>query len=164
MRKFWLLLSLCALTSCELFQSTEKRTEDRVREQLLGIDWNDVDTYPLFDACDENASKELQRTCFTEHMMANFSEVFQDAKFVVEEDINQTLYVDFKIDEDGFISVLEIGQNEQINALLPNFNEIISKRLNELTMGAATTLKPALKQATPVSMKFRLPLQLNTQN
>lgn len=164
MQKFGLLLLLFFLTSCELFQSTEKRTENRVREQLLEIDWNDVDTYPLFDACDENASKEMQRACFTEHMMASFSEVFEDAKFVVEEDIDQTLFVDFKIDEDGFISVLEIGQNEEINALLPNFNEIISKRLNDLTTGANTTLKPALKHATPVSMKFRLPLQLNTQN
>lgn len=159
MHRFWLLVLLCVLTSCELFRSTEKRTEDRVQEQLLEIDWNDVDTYPMFETCDENATKEMQRTCFTENMMAYFTEVFQDAKFVVEEDIDQTLYVDFKIDEHGFISVLEIGQNEEINALLPNFNQVISSKLNDLT-----TVAPALKQATPVSMKFRLPLQLNTQN
>jgi len=159
MRKLWYVMALCVLTSCKWFQSAEKRTEDRVQEQLLDIDWNDVDTYPLFEECEENVSKEAQRNCFTEQMMGYFSQVFKDAKFIVEEDIDQTLYVDFKIDEHGFISVLEIGQNEEINTLLPNFNEEVSQRLNDLT-----TVAPALKHATPVSMKFRLPLQLNTQN
>ncbi len=159
MRKLFYVGILFVLGSCELFQSKEERTADRVQEQLLDINWNDVDAYPLFEDCDESAIKKVQRDCFITHMTDYFSTVFVDAKFEVEEDVNETLFVDFKIDEHGFISVLEIGENERINALLPNFNEEVSKRFNDLT-----TVAPAIKQGTPVSMKFRLPLLLNTQN
>jgi len=159
MRKFLFLSCIVFLVSCELFQSKAVRTENKVQEDLLAIDWNDVDSYPLFEVCDENMTKEIQRMCFQEKMFNYFSAAFSDAQFEVETDINETLYVDFKIDEHGFITVLEIAENFRINELLPGFNEEISNRLNDLT-----TVAPALKQGNPVSMKFRLPLVLNTTN
>jgi len=159
MRKFLFLPIVVMLVSCELFQSKEVRTENKVSEELLSIDWDDVDAYPLFDACDENVSKQIQKECFLENMFAYFSSAFSDAKFEVETDVNETLYVDFKIDEDGFISVLEIEENSRINDLIPDFNEEISNRLNDLT-----TVAPALKRGNPVSIKFRLPLVVNTTN
>ncbi|MDT0620900.1 hypothetical protein [Croceitalea vernalis] len=159
MQKFLFLLMVVFLTSCELFQSKAVRTENKVQEDLLAIDWNDVDSYPLFDTCDENAPKSTQRSCFQENMFNYFSSAFSDAQFEVDTDINETLHVDFKIDEHGFITILEIEENVKINELLPGFNAEISSRLNDLT-----TVAPALKQGNPVSMKFRLPLVLNTTN
>ncbi len=152
------LLFFCVLvTSCKYFQSKNTQTENSVSEALMAIDWNDVDTYPLFDVCDENTPKAEQKNCFQENMIGYFSEAFSDAEFEVEADLNDTLYVDFLIDEHGFISVLEIAENERINQLIPDFNDEVSARLNDLT-----TVAPALKRGIPVSMKFRLPLVLNT--
>lgn len=159
MQRFSLLLICSFLVSCNYFQSRTVQTENKVQEELLAIDWNDVDSYPLFELCDENMTKEVQRECFEEQMFNYFASAFGDAQFEVETDVNETLYVDFKIDEHGFITILEIEENIRINELLPGFNKEISNRLNDLT-----TVAPALKQGNPVSMKFRLPLVLNTTN
>ncbi|MDT0605812.1 hypothetical protein [Croceitalea rosinachiae] len=159
MQKFLFLPIVVLLVSCELFQSKEVRTENKVNEELLSIDWNDVDAYPLFDTCDENMTKQEQKECFQENMFAHFSSAFEDAKFEVESDVDETLYVDFKIDEHGFINILEIEESTRINNLIPGFNNEITNRLNDLT-----TVAPALKRGNPVSMKFRLPVVLNTTN
>ena len=159
MQRFLLFITIVLLGSCELFQSREARTENKANEELLSIDWNDVDTYPLFDSCSENMTKQEQKTCFQENMLSHFSSAFSDAEFEVETDVDETLYIDFRIDEHGFITILEIEENARVNALIPGFNEEISNRLNDLT-----TVAPALKRGNPVSMKFRLPLVLNTTN
>lgn len=159
MQKFFLLSILVLFASCNYFQSQEKQTRDRVNADLLAVDWNDVDQYPLFDNCDELSPKQIQRECFKENLLNYFSAAFNDLEFVVEEDINDTLYIDFLIDEDGFMTVLEIQEKNTINKVLPELKEQLSERLNNLT-----TVAPALKHANPVSIKFRLPLVLNTTN
>lgn len=159
MRKFSLLFLMIGFVSCQFFQSKEELVEKEVEQRLEVVDWNEVDSYPLFESCDESTSKETQKACFQEAMYSYFVNAFSDAQFEVENDINETLYVDFKIDEHGFITILQIEENIRINELIPRFNEEISNRLNDLT-----TVAPALKQGSPVSMKFRLPLVLNTNN
>ena len=108
MQKFVLsIIFMGLLVSCELFESKEDKTQKLVNEELLAIDWNDVDQYPLFEDCDETAPKVEEKT-----------------------------------------SVL----NE-----ISDFNSKISESLNDLT-----TVAPALKRGNPVSLRFRLPLVLNT--
>ncbi|GMN11535.1 hypothetical protein MTsPCn9_25870 [Croceitalea sp. MTPC9] len=159
MRKFLFFFFLLSLVSCEYFRSQEKQTEQIVNDELLAIDWNDVDQYPLFENCDENATKEAQRNCFQVTMLSYFATAFDDLEFEVEKDINDTLHIDFLIDEHGFMTVLEIQEKDNVNKVLPQLKEEFSKRLNDLT-----TVAPALKRSTPVSVKFRLPIVLNTTN
>jgi hypothetical protein len=152
-------LVLTCFASCNFFQSQEKQTEKLINEELLAIDWNDVDQYPLFENCDETATKNEQRICFQETMMSYFSTAFGDVEFEVDNDLNDTLYIDFLIDEHGFMTVLEIQEKDKLYGVLPNLKGEISERLNNLT-----TVAPALKRSTPVSVKFRLPLVLNTND
>lgn len=159
MRKLLFLYLLGFLSSCNYFQSQEKQTNQLVSDKLLAIDWNDVDAYPLFEDCDENAIKQVQKDCFQENMLKYFSTAFGDMEFEVENDINDTLYIDFLIDEHGFMTVLEIQEKDDVKKVLPQLKDELSKRLNDLT-----TVAPALKRSTPVSIKFRLPLILNTTN
>lgn len=157
MHKFFFLLILLCFTSCNYFKSQEKQTEKLINDELLAIDWNDVDQYPLFENCDETATKNEQRICFQETMISYFATAFADVEFEVEKDLNDTLYIDFLIDEHGFMTVLEIQEKDQLYRALPDLKSEISERLNNLT-----TVAPALKRSTPVSIKFRLPLVLNT--
>ncbi|MFD2588534.1 hypothetical protein ACFSQJ_16485 [Croceitalea marina] len=159
MRKFWCLYLLAVLTSCNYFQSQEKQTDQLINDKLLAIDWNDVDAYPLFENCDESANKQVQKECFQETMLNYFSSAFDDVEFEVENDINDTLYIDFLIDEHGFMTVLEIQEKDSIKKAVPELTTELSQRLNNLT-----TVAPALKRGTPVSIKFRLPIVLNTTN
>ncbi|WP_394973647.1 hypothetical protein [uncultured Croceitalea sp.] len=157
MRKFWYLYLLWFLTSCNYFQSQEKQTNQLINDKLLAIDWNDVDTYPLFENCDESVTKQAQKECFQETMLNYFYSAFGDMEFEVEKDINDTLYIDFLIDEHGFMTVLEIQEKDNLKKVVPELTQELSQRLNNLT-----TVAPALKRGTPVSIKFRLPIVLNT--
>lgn len=157
MRKMCLLCCFGLLVSCELFMSKEEKAQKLVNEELLSIDWNDVDQYPLFDVCDETAVKEAQRECFQNVMADYLSEVLADLEFEVEQDINDTVYIDFLIDEHGFISVLELDAMTASMKGIEDFDKKITERLNNLA-----TVAPALKRGNPVSLRFRLPLLLNT--
>ena len=145
------------LTSCEYFSSRETKTQQLVNDELLTIDWNEVDGYPLFDNCDETVSKEDQRACFENTILQHFSEAFSDLEYAVQNDLDQQLFVDFLIDEHGFITISQVEENDAIAEAIPGFYNEINVRLNDLT-----TVKPAHKRGIPVSVKFRLPIVLNT--
>ena len=160
MRKFWLFFVVVPLSvSCEFFMSKEKRTQQLVNEELLSIDWNDVDQYPLFEECDETAPKKEQLACFQELMMQHMVDTLEGLNYVVSNELNDTVNVDLQIDEHGFITVLQMENSSSVNQMIPNFNEEVTQRLNDLT-----TVAPAIKRGIPVGMKFRLPIVLNTEN
>lgn len=156
MQKFLLISCLSLLASCELFMSKEDKTQKMVNEELLSIDWNDVDQYPLFEGCDETVTKQVQRDCFQNSMMNHFSQALDSLQFQVNNDINDTMYVDFLIDEHGFISVLNVEEKPDILNEIEDFNTQITSRFKDLTVA------PALKRGIPVSLRFRLPIVVNT--
>lgn len=129
-----------------------------VSQELMAIDWNDVDQFPLFEECDEIAIKRVQRECFETEMLRRFSTAFNDTVFMVEQSINDTLKVDFVVDEDGFLIIRNIQENSDLEQIIPGFQREVSRRLNDLT-----TIKPALKRGIPVSIKFRLPIIVDTE-
>ncbi|MEX0314763.1 MAG: hypothetical protein AB3N18_11340 [Allomuricauda sp.] len=157
MRKLILLSFLGLFASCELFTSKEEQTKNRVNEELLAIDWNDVDQYPLFDDCDETVAKQVQQECFQTVILGYFSKALDSLQFQVDKDLNDTVYVHFIIDEHGFISVTEVEENQAVLNEIEDFNTKISNQLNDLT-----TVRPALKRGIPVSLRFKLPIVLNT--
>ena len=158
MQKLLFLFFLFGLfVSCELFESKEEKTQKLVNEELLAIDWNDVDQYPHFDSCDETATKQAQRECFQRVMLDSFSNALDSLEFQVNHDLNDTVYIDFVIDEHGFISVLNVEEKTSVLNEITDFNTKVTELLNDLT-----TVAPALKRGNPVSLRFRLPLILNT--
>ena len=90
-------------------------------------------------------------------MMAYFSKAMDGLQFQVDNDLNDTTYIDFLIDEHGFITILNVEENTEILNEISDFNTKVSNRLNDLT-----TVAPALKRGIPVALKFRLPIVLNT--
>ncbi|MEO1486070.1 MAG: hypothetical protein AAFU57_09990 [Bacteroidota bacterium] len=158
-QRFFVLLLGISLTSCDFFISQEKITEDLVEEELYQIDWNEVDQYPLFDACRESLPKPEQRACFESTMLEQLSKALEGMTFEVDNDLNDTVLLDFKIDEHGFIRVQSVEERSAVLQEIEDFNATITKRLNDLT-----TVAPALKRGVPVSIQFRLPVVLNTNN
>ena len=157
MRKFFMILVLCSFFSCDFFVSKEKKTQKLVNQEMLTIDWNDVDNYPLFENCDESGSKTAQRECFESELLTHFSATLQEFEFVIDPEVNNTVFVDFLIDQEGNISVLNIEKDKTIDTQMPEFNGIISQSLKNLP-----TIAPALKRGIPVSAKFRIPIVLKS--
>lgn len=159
MRKFLTILLLCSCLSCGLFESKEAKTQKLVNKEMLTIDWNDVDNYPLFENCDESTSKTMQRQCFERELLNHFSATLQEFEFVIDPDTNTTVYVDFLIDQEGKITVVDIEKDKGIEKTMPEFDGIISQSLRNLP-----PLAPALKRGIPVRAKFRIPIVLNTNS
>ncbi|QLG44663.1 energy transducer TonB [Costertonia aggregata] len=149
---------LCLLASCEWLPSKDAKTQKLVEEEMQQIDWNDLDQYPLFSDCDETSSKMNQRRCFQENILLHFSMTLQDFEFVLNKDVNDTLFVDFLMDKEGTVSVLNIQKDITIDEQMPEFDEIITQSLKSLPK-----VEPALKRGIPVNAKFRIPIVLNTK-
>lgn len=145
-------------TSCNWFTSNEEKTQELVNEEMRNINFNEVDRYPLFDDCDEMMDKTGQLDCFQNTLLSQYTETLEDFEFQFVSDINTTIYVDFMVDFNGEISVLEVQRNEDIENQIPEFRSIITQSLKGLP-----PLSPALKRGVPVSSKFRIPIIVNSK-
>ncbi len=157
MRFLLTLIGVLLLTSCNWLAPKEEKTRRLVQEELRSINWNEVDQYPLFQSCAESISKEEQRICFEDELLKHFSRTLNEFEFVLNEDVGDTIYVDFLVERDGSITVLDIEDHMEVQKQIPEFNAIITQSLKSLP-----ALEPALKRGIPVNAKFRIPLELNT--
>jgi hypothetical protein len=158
MRSVIFLVGFFLLTSCDLFRSKEIKTEELVALEMKNINFNDVDQFPLFENCDENNDKESNKKCFQDTLLYHFAKSLEGFEFVLKEEMVDTLYVDFLMDQKGKISVLDIEHNAIVDEQIPEFDAIITRCLMTLPQA-----QPAVKQAIPVRAKFRIPIVLNTK-
>ena len=158
MQKLEILCCLCLFISCNWFVSKEGKIQKLVDQEMQDINWNEIDKFPLFDNCDESRSKKRQRQCFEEMFILHFSLIINKFKFELNSDIDDIINVDFLIDRNGELSILNIEKNTKIKNQIPGFNAIIIQGFKELP-----AIAPALKRGIPVATKFRIPIVLNTK-
>ncbi|MGB3151488.1 MAG: hypothetical protein WBB27_12580 [Maribacter sp.] len=158
MYRFLILLVFFTMASCNFFDSKEKRTQGFINAELQEIDWNSIDSYPLFLDCDETASKENQRQCFEQKLTTHFESTLNEFEFTIDSDENPIVAVIFVIDAEGRIVIIDIEKDAAILKQMPEFDGIVSQSLKNIP-----AIAPALKRGIPVSTKFRIPIQLNTK-
>lgn len=146
------------MTSCGWITSKEKKTQELVQKELQEIDFDAVDSYPLFEDCDETQTPEGQRECFEQQVLLNCSQILNQYEFVLSATANKNVYVDFLVDQDGKVSVLNIEKDSSIDDQMPEFDQLITQGLEDLP-----PLAPALKRGIPIKAKFRIPIVLNTE-
>lgn len=157
MRKVAVLVCFGLFASCNWFVSKEEKTQELVNEEMRQINFNEVDRYPLFNDCDEMMDKEAQLECFKTTLLSHYTATLEEFEFEFAADVSITVYVDFLVDNQGQISVLEVERNEDIDNQIPEFRSIVTQSLKGLP-----PLLPALKRGVPVSSKFRIPILLNS--
>ena len=97
------------------------------------------------------------KICFETELLDQFSETLREFEFVLSEDVEDTIYVDFLVERNGAITVLDIEDQWEVQKQIPEFNAVITQSLKSLP-----PVEPALKRGIPVNAKFRIPLELNT--
>lgn len=158
MQRILVFLVLLSLGSCNLFQSKEKRTQELINAELRELDWNSIDSYPLFLECDETATKEAQKQCFELQLTTHFENTLREFEFTIDSDRSAIVDVIFVIDAKGKISVEKIIKDAAILKQMPEFDGIISQSLKNIP-----PIAPALKRGIPVKTKFKIPVRLNTK-
>ena len=106
MRNLTIFLMLSLLTACNWSASRDEKTQELVSQEIQSIDWEDVDKYPLFDDCDETVSKQEQKKCFMETLLRHFSDTLQESEFVLHEEVRDTIFVDFMMEDTGSIRLI----------------------------------------------------------
>ncbi|MFX0555561.1 hypothetical protein ACOCEA_02120 [Maribacter sp. CXY002] len=158
MQRILILLVCLGMASCNFFASKEKRTQELIDVELNQIDWNSIDSYPLFLECDENATKEVQKQCFEQKLTSHFEHTLKEFEFTVDSKENAIVEVIFVIDAEGKISVVAIHKDASILKQMPEFDGIITQSLKNMP-----AIAPALKRGVPVSTKYKIPIVLNTK-
>src|SRR5690606_33680899 len=85
-------------TSCQWFQ-TEKVTSDTfLEEELKTINWNDIESEPLLEACDESGDKTVHKPCFEETLRPHISTQLSNTTLQSDQTLNETIHLHPTID------------------------------------------------------------------
>jgi len=150
---FTLLICSFLVLSCSYIEQHTKRAPIQKIDTI--VDFNSVDSYPLFPNCEEIPSREKQQICFQMEMSQHIYASLKEFELSVKDSVNDTILVKLKIDALGKTSLSSILISEKTRELLPNFDSIVTVSLLNLP-----NLQPAIKRNMPVSTEFTLPIVL----
>lgn len=156
--KYGLFLVCFLLMSCDFFPSKQEAKEKLVEEEIKSIDWEHLDQYPLFENCDETAVTPVQKMCFETTLTTRLEADLRRQQFTVNEPLNDTIWIQFLISNQGKIVLLDIERSVSTARLLPRLDSVFESSINRLPR-----LYPPLKHHIPVAAKFKLPVVLHME-
>ena len=133
-------------------------SQDTVNEELQTFNWNDVDEYPSFVACESSTSKQESKQCFETTLITHITNNLSKEIIVVTENVQDTVLIKFRISETGKLSVLDIKNKEQTKAQIPNLDVLLTKSLDSLP-----NIFPAIKRGQQVKTEFTLPIVIQVE-
>ena len=154
--------ALLLMSSCDLIsKNTTKKAHEIANQRIDTINWNDVDRFPFFENCDEMADKQEQQNCFEITFSDHVINALNKKRLPVKEEINDTVFLELRIDHEGRVSILTLEQDEHIKQSIPELERILKEVLQELPK-----IYPAVKKAVSdndtqmvtVATRFRLPV------
>ncbi len=152
------LLLLLSLNSCQLFETEKISTETFYKEELNSIDWNDVDQYPVFKACEERTEKEVQRQCFVNSLSETLYNTVQKNIYGTYQSISSTVLVELSVSERARFSIDTIRMDSLLLHTFPRLKSALYKSVDSLQL-----IAPAYKRGIPVRTQFTLPIRIETR-
>ena len=136
------------LWSCrqENFQKIDAK--EIAKKELENINYNEVDQFPLFQTCDETASRSAQKACF-EKQLHSFFKPYLDTLEFSDADVD-TINLSLSVNIDGELKLDSLSSRP---SLIEDFKEIIKQ---------SPKIYPAQKRGIPTKISFQLPIILRT--
>ena len=107
----------------------DKNIKDAIlKKELKTFNWNEVDTYPSFPVCDSLDTLTNKKQCFETTLANHISTQLAKETFVVTQDINDTIILEFLISEKGQLQIEKFTVDSLTIAELPNIQQIIENR------------------------------------
>ena len=156
MKYLTILFLLLCFSSCNYFDKRKVYSEDILNEGLQTFNWNEVDEYPTFAACDDSSTKSQKKQCFETILTTYIMSQLSNESIIVTEDIDDTLVITFQISEKGKLSVVEIKSSDLIKSQIPEIDTLLVKSLSGLPQ-----IFPAIKRSQQVKTQFKLPVVIN---
>jgi hypothetical protein len=152
------LILVLVLTSCQFFETEKISSDEFYEEGIKAIEWDDVDHYPTFKACEQYTEKTNQKKCFETTLGTFVQEFIANKKITSNQDLNHTAVMDFNISKTGEISNLNITVDSVLLQKVPQLKEWLAQSMDSLPK-----LEPAQKRAVPVATQFTLPVVIKTE-
>ncbi|MFK5983608.1 MAG: hypothetical protein QM499_11890 [Flavobacteriaceae bacterium] len=154
-----LLLISFGLSSCQFFETEKISSETFLEEEKKSINWKEVDQYPVFQNCENETELLSQKSCFETTLINHLHQSIQSENTIVSEDINETIIIDFIVNEKGILSVSNIKIDSVLRNQLPLLENKIVQGLDSLQ-----PIAPAYKRGIPVKTTFKLPIVIKTNS
>lgn len=119
------------------------------------VDFNSIDSFPLFPACESIPSEEKQRICsqikLSEHIYASLAAY----QLISTKSINDTILVKLEVAKSGEVALVNIQSSAFIRQEIPELDSLITDGIKKIPK-----LKPGIKRGIPVKTAFSLPIIL----
>ena len=158
LRLLGLLLVLVTCYSCDFMSPGKTALQNKVMIDTV-INYNAVDTYPLFLDCNNCDTSEKQNLCFEMELLRQLQRTLKETNVTAGKKLNDTVYVDILVDTTGNISVVEIHKPTEVAAQLPGLDSLLQQSIAALP----SAIQPSLKRGIPVNAMFNLPVVLTSK-
>ncbi|SNR88061.1 hypothetical protein [Dokdonia pacifica] len=149
-------LALCMLiASCSRWETKKITTEDFLSQEQYIIDITNVDTYPIFNTCDELSESAALKKCFEDQVTSTLYQELSNHTIVVQESINDTVWLDLIVNETGKFCLDSIHLKPMIRKEIPELNAWIHDAIQVMPKP-----EPAIKRGILVKTRFKVPIVL----
>ncbi len=155
MRKITLVILLLLVCGCKDFETKKITSEEVLNEQLSHFDWNAVDVYPSFAACQELMEKPALKNCFEKILVEHIYEEFAKHQIISKDSIHETATLFLFISSEGKPKVDSLIMSEKLHEEIPELRNWLEKGIQDLPK-----IFPARTRGIPVATKFTLPIQV----
>lgn len=156
--KGWLLFIALIFISCDGILTQKKSSEEFLQEELKTIHWNDVDTYPLFESCNESDTKENQKKCFENYIHNHINKSLHQEILISTVPVSDVIEITLQFTTKSEVNVLEIKGDTITFQTFPELRMLLLESLQSLPQAT-----PALKRGIPVNAQFTLPVVVKSE-
>ena len=158
-KTLYLIFVSIGISSCQFFETEKISSETFLEQEINSITWNEVDRYPTFQECEGVSGKLETKSCFETTLIKHLHQSIQSENTIVSNDINETIVIDFMVNEKGVLSISNIKIDSVLNNQLPLLEDKIIHGLDSLQ-----PIAPAYKRGIPVKTTFKLPIIIKTNS
>jgi hypothetical protein len=149
---------LVLLQSCQFFDKKVPDENELLEQELKKINWEQVDEFPSFTACDSLSDTYSKQTCFYETLSSQLHSKLKDdsiAKLFPQLDTIQVKII--------------ISSNSDVNfeAIISDsiaYNKIQLDSIFQLRLTNFPKINPAVKRGVPVKSEFQMPVVLQKED
>ncbi|MBT8255862.1 MAG: hypothetical protein KJO23_04905 [Bacteroidia bacterium] len=159
MKHLILVCILLLASSCQFFETEKISSETFYEEELLTIDWADIDQYPGFTQCEAFTDKIERRDCFLNGIATSIHQHIQESRITTVTHLNDTVQMILRIDAEGQMAVKSLRIDSIMLKQIPLLPEVLEASIMDLPK-----VTPAYKRGIPVQTEFVMPISINTEN
>lgn len=158
MKKFFSIIVLFSLFSCEYFQKKIPTEEEVLAREMKSINWEEVDELPSVSNCDSVEDKAEKKRCFFEFLAQTIQEKLDVDTLLIGYPKSDTIEVTVTIFPNAALQFEPKFPKDSVAYDTIKIDSILHDRLQNFPR-----INPATKRGIPVKTQFILPVIIKTE-